>query len=396
MKNKLLNKIFPVLLMWTVTVLAVALSVYLYGKSFRELFILVLAAAVWVGAVVFSLVQSDIFHTLHYDNGEHYARFVLVFLTGTAACCVLPLFADAWRIMPVAALALSLFSNTVTGLAAYAGMFGICAYLSSLDMPGFLVYFLLGVVFAVLFEQLDEDYRTGKLMFSAMAVYAAAGAAEAAFQSRGFTGELMTETAVSLFLIFLLALAVLRAYCAAVIDREKGKYLIINDEAYELLAKYKEEDRQLYYNAVHTAYFAEKTAALLHMDADVAKNGGYYHRIIAAECKKRGISIEEICRENKFPPEAVRLLQEYNYKPQIMKMKETVAVYMADCVVSLAMQLDKQEKTEVNYAKLVSALIHRVTDSGILSSSEITLAELSEMEKIYTGDEEDYDILRRE
>ncbi len=69
----------------------------------------------------------------------------------------------------------------------------------------------------------------------------------------------------------------------------------------------REEDRQTYYNAIHTAYFAEKTARLLHMDVDVAKNGGYYHRIIVLECRKQEKTLEEICKDNKFPPEAVRL-----------------------------------------------------------------------------------------
>lgn len=173
-----------------------------------------------------------------------------------------------------------------------------------------------------------------------------------------------------------------------------------------MLAKYKEADKQLYYNAIHTAYFAEKTARLLHMDVDVAKNGGYYHRIIVSECKAQEKSLEEICKENKFPPKAVQLLQEYNYKSQPMKMRETVAVYIADCVVSAIMYLigknksdeDKKEdeKAQTDYAKVALGVVRRKINSGILNNSDISLSDLGGLEKIYTGEKLYYDFLRRE
>ena len=50
---------------------AVGVSAYYYGKSFRDIFVLLMIAAASFGAIVFSLVQSDIYHTLHYDNGAY-------------------------------------------------------------------------------------------------------------------------------------------------------------------------------------------------------------------------------------------------------------------------------------------------------------------------------------
>ena len=173
-----------------------------------------------------------------------------------------------------------------------------------------------------------------------------------------------------------------------------------------MLAKYKEIDRELYYNAIHTAYFAEKTARLLHMDVDVAKNGGYYHRIIVSECKEKGKTLEQICKENKFPPKAVRLLQEYNYKSMPMKMRETVAVFIADSVVSSIMYLIKKKqsgetvseegKEEADYTKVAIAIVRRKINSGILNNSDISLSDLGGLEKIYTGEKLYYDFLYRE
>ncbi len=401
------QKVLLMIMMMALSAPSVGVAAYLYGKSFRDIFTLILITAACFGMVIFSMVQSTVFGTLHYDNGGHYVRFVSFFLISTAACCILPtLQSEGWAV-PSLALALALFSNAVTGILSYAALLGICAYLASADILVFLLYFFMGVIFAVLFDKLDEDYKTGGPMFIAMLLYVIGMAAKLVFESRGIVSEDKLATAViNIFITFIIMLAVLRFYCAAVIDKEKGKYLMINDQEYKMLAKYKKEDRQLYYNAIHTAYFAEKTARLLHMDVDVAKNGGYYHRIIVSECKAQEKSLEEICKENKFPLKAVQLLQEYNYKSQPMKMRETVAVYIADSVVSAIMYLigkdkmdengNEDDKAQTDYAKVALGVLRRKINSGILNNSDISLSDLGGLEKIYTGEKLYYDFLRRE
>ena len=367
------QKVLLVIVMLIVSIPAIGVSAYLYEKSFRDIFILLMTVTVCFGMTIFSFFQSNIYHALHYDNGGHLSRFVLTFLMGTAGACLLPMLPDAGWILPVAALALTLFSNTVTGLTAYAGLMCVCVYFASADVLTFLLYFLTGVLFAVLFERLDNDYKTSAPMSVAVTIYVIEIAAGLIFQSHG------TLTADELVIPIM--------------------NVRINDQEYELLAKYKEEDKQTYYNAIHTAYFAEKTARLLHMDVDVAKNGGYYHRIIVLECKKQERSLEEICQENKFPPEAVRLLQEYTYKSQPMRMRETVAVYFADCIVSSIMYLIEKEDAasqDRDFGKIATAIIRRKIGSGVLNNSEISLSDLGGIEKIYTGEKLYYDFLRRE
>jgi len=401
------QKVLLLLLMFLLSVPLVGVAAYAYGKSFRDIFVVVIIAAVCFGVVIFSLIQSSVFGTLHYDNGNHYSRFVLTFLFSTIASCFLPAIQDEGWVFPSLALALSLFSNTVTGTLAYAGLLSICVYLASADMLVFMLYFIMGIVFAVLFERLDEDFKTGAPMSIAIILYIAGMMAKLAFESRGtISGDTLAITVINIFVTFIIMLVVLKFYCSVAIDKEKGKYLRINDQEYKMLAKYKEIDRELYYNAIHTAYFAEKTARLLHMDVDVAKNGGYYHRIIVSECKAKDKSLEQICKENKFPPKAVQLLQEYNYKSTPMKMRETVAVFIADSVVSSIMYLIKKkqsgetvsedEKEEADYGKVATAVVRRKINSGILNDSDISLSDLGGLEKIYTGEKLYYDFLHRE
>ena len=391
-----LQKALTAIGMLAVAIPSVGVAAYLYEKSFRDIFILLMIVTACFGMTVFSFFQSSLFESLHYDNGGHLLRFAIIFLMGVAASCLLPILPEAGWVLPTLALALTLFSNTVTGLNAYAGFVSVCAYFASAEILTLLLYLLTGVIFAVLFERLDDDYRTGTPLASAMVIYIIELAAKIVFESHGtLNADVFVMPVINVFVTFILMLMVLRFYCAVVIDKEKGKYLHINDQEYELLAKYKEEDRQTYYNAIHTAYFAEKTARLLHMDVDVAKNGGYYHRIIVLECRKQEKSLED----NKFPPGAVRLLQEYNYKSQPMKMRETVAVYLADCVVSSIMYLigkAEGKPADMDYGKIATAIIHRKIESKVLDNSDISLADLGGIEKIYTGEKLYYDFLRGE
>lgn len=396
-KTKWKNAILLVV-MFLISMFATGIAAYFYGKSFREIFMLLIVSAASFGSVIFSFEQSNIYQRLHYDNGNHYARFVCMFIISIVAGCMLPFLPSGGWAVPAIALALTLFSNTATGLMAYAGVLGICVYFSDASILIFLIYFLVGAIISILFEGLDEDYKTGVPMSVAVILYTVVMAAKIMFENQGMPDmELFIIPMINVFITILLMMAVLRLYCAAVIDKEKGKFLVINDQEFPLLAKYKEENEQLYYNAIHTAYFAEKAARMLHMDVNVAKCGGYYHKIIVAECRKEEKTLEEICQMYKFPPKAMQLLQEYNYKSLMLKMKETVVVYLADSVVSSIMYLlEKEQKNEIDYGKIATAIIRRKVDSGILNQSDISLSELGGMEKIFTGEKLYYDFLRRE
>lgn len=396
-KTKWQNVILLVI-MFLFSMFATGIAAYYYGKSFREIFMLLIVSAASFGSVIFSYEQSNIYQRLHYDNGNYYARFVFMFIISIIVGCLLPLLPSGGWAVPAIALAMTLFSNTTTGLMAYAGILGICVYFSDASILIFLIYFLVGGIISVLFEGLDEDYRTGAPMLVAVILYTVVMTAKIMFENQGIPDlEKYIIPIINVFITILLMMAVLRLYCAVVIDKEKGKYLVINDQEFPLLAKYKEENEALYYNAIHTAYFAEKAARMLHMDVNIAKCGGYYHKIIVAECRKEEKTLEEICQMYKFPPKSVQLLQEYNYKSLTLKMKETVVVYLADSVVSSIMYLlEKEQRNEIDYGKIATAIIHRKIDSGILNQSDISLSELGGMEKIFTGEKLYYDFLRRE
>lgn len=391
------QKVVALILMLLLSSAVTAGAAYLYGKSFREIFFLMIITFVCYGCTIFTLVESTIYQSLHFDNHKHYVRFAFIFTTGTIASCLFPLLPYNGWVFPVLALALTLFSNTLTGITAYAGMLGVCVFLAGADSFVYIMYLFLGIMFSVLFDKLDHEYKTGAPTFISAILYATFLLGKTVFETYGALNfEVFMMPLINIFITFILVLAVLRFYCAVVIDREKGKYLDINDQEFELLAKYKEEDAEVYYNAIHTAYFAEKIARARNMDVDLAKNGGYYHRIIANECKNRNQSLEELCQSYYFPPKAIQLLQEYNYKSKAIELKETAVVHLADAVVTSIMYiLQKEENKDVDCGKVALAVFKRKLDSGVYNKSELSLADIKEIEKIWIGEKLYYDFLRR-
>ena len=76
-----------------------------------------------------------------------------------------------------------------------------------------------------------------------------------------------------------------------------------------------------------------------------------------------------------------------------------MAVYFADCIVSSIMYLIEKEEAasqDRDFGKIATAIIRRKIGSGVLNNSEISLSDLSGIEKIYTGEKLYYDFLRRE
>ena len=117
------QNVILLMIMFLISMFATGVAAYFYGKSFREIFMLLIVSAASFGSVIFSLVQSNIDHRLHYDNGSHYARFVLIYILSVVTGCILPFLPSSGWAVPTIALALTLFSNTTTGMVAYAGNF---------------------------------------------------------------------------------------------------------------------------------------------------------------------------------------------------------------------------------------------------------------------------------
>lgn len=396
-KRKPWQRILSLIVLLLLTVCVVGFAAYQYGCSFHRIFLIEVLTVAGYLIDVFALIQSLLYKQLKYDNEAHLERFAVAYLLSLLASVLFPLLPENSWMFPVIALAFSLLSNVITGILAFSLMLSISAMIVGADVALVVIYLLTGMIFIIVFDKLDGEFKLGPSLFISISLYGACIMAYTCFEVQTvWNYEEMLIPVINIFVTLILVLAVLRLVCAGIIDKEKDEYIDINDQEFYLLAKYKDENPDLYYDAIHTAYFAEKIARARHLDINLAKNGGYYHRIIVNECKQQNKTLEEICAQYKFPVKAVTLLQEINYKSKSIHTKETAVVYLSEAVISSLLYVIKKGEQNVDYGKVAAAVMKRRIDTGVLKDSDISLADIQEMEKIFLGEKLYYDFLRRE
>lgn len=394
------KKIIAIILMLLITDAVVGGMAFLRGKAIRDILFIVLLTTAGVGCTSFSLFQAAVKNALHKDNSNHFFRFSIIFNICMICGCAFVLIPYTAWVFPALALFLALFSGTVPGLVGYQIILSICVYFSGQSSLIFIMYSFMGILFIILYEKMDNDFSIGAPLLILLIVYSVVLAADVVFKNRGVIDlEEFLIPIINVAITMIITLAVLKFYCSSVLDKDRNRYIVINDQEFELLAKYKQENPEMYFNAIHTAYFADKFARIIGLDVDVVKNGGYYHKIILNECKINNKSLDEVCKEYDFPESAYNLLHEYCYRSQNLLLKESVTVYLADAVVtSLLYVLSKEENKnkKIDYGQVAAAIIKRKVDSGELNQSEFTLKDKAEMEKMFRGEKLYYDFLRRE
>ena len=199
------------------------------------------------------------------------------------------------------------------------------------------------------------------------------------------------NTLVSLILMVIL----LKLFSFSIIYRTRDAYMDVNDPECPLLVRLKEQSREEYFHAIHTAYLCERIASKLYMNAAAAKAGGYYHKIGVLQNDNSYEAVEGILAEYHMPGQALQILKEYLQPDIPIRSRETVVLLFADTMISSISYLFKKNKEAVlDYDKLVEAVFQKKLSSGILNQSEISIGDLEQMKKILAGEQLYYDFLR--
>ena len=310
-----------------------------------------------------------------------------------ALCCaVLP---PAGGPFLVVFVMMSLFCGFLPGICGGISFLTFSVLLSGADVGVFALYALTGLLGACLFSRLDEKYRIALPLFVSLSfLFAAETACVVLFANETLKWELFLIPALNVIISLILLLILLKVYSGMEIFKYRIKYLEINDQEFELLVNIKEKDKNAYYRAVHAAYFSERIAQALSLDADAAKTAAYYANagILYKEPEK---DLEDAFVSYGFPPYARQLLRELTGKNTGIRHKEAAVVYMADAVISSILYLfEKKQDTKTDYAAVIETVFQKKWESGSLKNSELTFAEWNRMKKIFKEEKLYYDFLR--
>lgn len=313
-------------------------------------------------------------------------------LAVSLCCAFLP--PAGWPFLVVFVM-MSLFCGFLPGICGGISFLTFSVLLAGADISIFALYVLTGLLGACLFSRLDEKYRIALPLFVSLSfLFAAETACVVLFANETLKWELFLIPALNVIISLILLLILLKVYSGMEIFKYRIKYLEINDQEFELLVNIKEKDKNVYYRAVHAAYFSERIAQALSLDADAAKTAAYYANagILYKEPEK---DLEKEFVSYGFPPYARQLLRELTGKNTGIRHKEAAVVYMADAVISSILYLfEKKQDTKTDYAAVIETVFQKKWESGSLKNSELTFAEWNRMKKIFKEEKLYYDFLR--
>ena len=323
------------------------------------------------------------------------SRFAISYgicLVVSLCCAFLP--PAGWPFLVVFVM-MSLFCGFLPGICGGISFLTFSVLLAGADISIFALYVLTGLLGACLFSRLDEKYRIALPLFVSLSfLFAAETACVVLFANETLKWELFLIPALNVIISLILLLILLKVYSGMEIFKYRIKYLEINDQEFELLVNIKEKDKNAYYRAVHAAYFSERIAQALSLDADAAKTAAYYANagILYKEPEK---DLEKEFVSYGFPPYARQLLRELTVKNTGIRHKEAAVVYMADAVISSILYLfEKKQDTKTDYAAVIETVFQKKWESGSLKNSELTFAEWNRMKKIFKEEKLYYDFLR--
>lgn len=313
-------------------------------------------------------------------------------LAVSLCCAFLP--PAGWPFLVVFVM-MSLFGGFLPGICGGISFLTFSVLLAGADVSIFALYVLTGLLGACLFSRLDEKYRIALPLFVSLSfLFAAETACVVLFANETLKWELFLIPALNVIISLILLLILLKVYSGTEIFKYRIKYLEINDQEFELLVNIKEKDKNAYYRAVHGAYFSERIAQALSLDAAAAKTAAYYANagILYEEPEK---ALEDVFVSYGFPPYARQLLRELTGKNNDIRHKEAAVVYMADAVISSILYLfEKKQDTKIDYAAVIETVFQKKWESGSLKNSELTFAEWNRMKKIFKEEKLYYDFLR--
>lgn len=390
-------KMSKILLMFLTSGIIAAVGTYFYGYGTEELLCNVVMVMLGTGIVIFALVSSEVYGLYFYESRGDYGIFILFYLLGLVLALVFPLMPVAGWPFLVIFVVLSLFSNSISGLAAGS----VCLMLAvTLGNTGscreFLLYFFSGLVGVMVFSRLDEGFKVGIPIFiSLVCLVVCLSANTVLFEQERISISQFTFIAINLMINLVLLLIILKIFSNNVIHKYEEKYMDLNDPECPLLVQLKEMSKDEYFHAIHTAYLSDKIARRLGLDPMIVKSCGYYHRIGLLKGENTWENVEEICKQYHFPPEARTILREYIDPAQDMLSKETIVILFADAIVSSIYDIfSKDSNAEVDYEQIIETVYRRKMSSGELLKSEISIGQLREMRKIFSEEKLYYDFLR--
>ena len=343
--------------------------------------------------ILFLWYQSKLEMNLEYDNQKHPLRFFIVFIVCFFVSIGM-IFAptSTWVFLSIMVV-LSMFSNPMIGLTAGSILLLMTCLLSGSNMYVFYLYFMIGLLGVSFFRNLGLDFQVAPpMVLSCTSSLVLQTAYFVIFESQPFTLSVIFMPLLNLFINMVLLVLILKYFSRLSMYLLQDKYSDINDQEFPLMANLKLEDKDAYFEAIHTAYLGERIARKLNINDKAVKGCCYYYKIanrMIINEKGTEVSIAEFYD---FPKDLQALIAEC--QQGYYGSKESCVVLTSNKVIKtilLSQQHYKDKK--IPYHVIINKIFEKFGETDILNNCDISIKELRIMKNTYIEENLYYDFL---
>ncbi len=354
------------------------------------------------GFLMFIYSQECENNALLYDNYLHKIRFLGVYLICYMIILAFPLLPVSSWFFPVIGVTLMLFSNRLIACIGTSFFIIQTVFLVGEGIEVFALCFIGNIVALFAFRFLDEKFSVAKPLLLVCCVQITMTTAMIImFTNDKMSIDLFVIPIINLFLITILLLVILKQFSTMVIYRYHQRYMVINDQTFELMGLLKKQSLKTYLSAIHTAYLVERISNQLQLDTPCLKSCAYYQHLDKAyETSPEPVSISEVMISYEFPQEVIDLIEELSSGK--LHTKEATIVSICDSIISKIVALHKlnEKQRELtakeitnDYQGLIHNFIRKEYDNGTYNESDLSIAELKQVEELLIGEGLYYDFL---
>lgn len=377
---------------------AMVVASVLYGLLLIDIIRNTIVICILVIALIVAIELDRNAGRMLFQNGDSLFRFFVSYMIFLVLACVYGLLPNTgWVFLPIF-VTLTLFSGVSTGFLAGITLlcFPVLLTLGTHSGMLFLEYGVSGLVGALLFATIDEEFRIFKQFFiSVIFQFLTLCVFNVLTVNKPFSLNLFFIPLINLLVSIIIILFVLRIFSFSFIYQARDRFMDIIDPEFELLVKLKECSKDDYEHSVYTAVLCSKLSVLLKLDEPLMKACGFYHRIGILRGSNTYENTDILLREYDIPEGVNSVLKEYLDSGTPVKQRETVVLIFADSVISSIRYLFKENPNRtIDYDKLIETIFEKKLSGGHINSSRITFEDMDIMKKALIGEKLFYDFLK--
>ncbi|MBD5550585.1 MAG: hypothetical protein HDQ96_05325 [Lachnospiraceae bacterium] len=380
------NFLCMLLLLAGITLAAYAGSIVMAGDLYYTIRNLVLCCSAAL-VTVFSFQAGRISGSFFYDDGEYPGRFLIIYLCGILCALVFTFLPVTGWMFLFFYVALARVSDSVTGICGGTSLLVLTTILcEQISLSAFLVYLLSGMIGVALFaHQKDEFYTAIPLGLALGSQLLLIFAGELLIQNKKLVLEEAIVPLANTVMNGILIYIFLQYYINRVAKKTDNLYLMLNDPEYEVMQRLREQKKEDYYCAIHTAYLAERITSDLNLDVRSTKCAAYYGHLPAEEAENIP-----------FPEPVSELLSELGENGKPLRKKEAVIVTICYRVIREIQRINKQDEgKKADYGKLINQLFEKQFSMEALAETDITLSNLRHIKKRLLKEQMYYEVFMR-